>query len=181
MSWCWSVWVHLVWDPLCFLYLDILILLSIWENFKPQFLHKHFLFPFLSLFSFWDPYNANVGTFDVILEILYVVLFFVVVVFPSAVLIGWFPLFYLLDHLCILLCHLVCYSFLLEFFYFLIYLIYLFFAVLALCCCMRAFSSCGEWGLLFVVVRGLLIVVVSLCCGAWALGAWASVAVACGL
>ena len=27
---------------------------------------------------------------------------------------------------------------------------------------MRAFSSCGEWGLLFVVVHGLLVAVVSL-------------------
>ena len=29
-------------------------------------------------------------------------------------------------------------------------------------CCVRAFSSCGEWGLLFVAVRRLLIAVVSL-------------------
>ena len=34
-------------------------------------------------------------------------------------------------------------------------------AVLGLCCCARAFSSCGERGLLFVAVRGLLIVVAS--------------------
>ena len=33
---------------------------------------------------------------------------------------------------------------------------------LGLCCCTRAFSSCGERGLLFVAVRGLLISVVSL-------------------
>ena len=32
-------------------------------------------------------------------------------------------------------------------------------AVLGLRCCAQAFSSCGERGLLFVVVRGLLIVV----------------------
>ena len=44
-------------------------------------------------------------------------------------------------------------------FYF-IYLIFL--AVLSLRCCARAFSSCGERGLLFVAVHGLLIVVVSL-------------------
>ena len=53
----------------------------------------------------------------------------------------------------------------LIFFYFLflkfIYFIYLFLAVLGLCCCAWAFSSCGEWGLLFVVVRGLLIAVAS--------------------
>ena len=35
-------------------------------------------------------------------------------------------------------------------------------AVLGLCCCVWAFSSCGERGLLFVVVRGLLIAVASL-------------------
>ena len=40
--------------------------------------------------------------------------------------------------------------------------IYLFLAVLGLRCCMRAFSSCDERGLLFVAVRGLLVAVVSL-------------------
>ena len=40
--------------------------------------------------------------------------------------------------------------------------IYLFLAALGLCCCMQAFSSCGEWGLLFLAVRGLLIAVASL-------------------
>ena len=35
-------------------------------------------------------------------------------------------------------------------------------AVLGLRCCTRAFSSCGEWGLLFLVVRGFLIAVASL-------------------
>ena len=49
-------------------------------------------------------------------------------------------------------------SFTLSFFF----LIYLFLAALGLLCCARAFSSCGEQRLLFVVVRGLLIVVASL-------------------
>ena len=40
--------------------------------------------------------------------------------------------------------------------------LFLFLAVLGLHCCAWAFSSCGEWGLLFVAVRGLLIVVASL-------------------
>ena len=40
--------------------------------------------------------------------------------------------------------------------------IYLVLAVLGLCCCAWAFSSCGEQGLLFVAVCGLLIVVASL-------------------
>ena len=43
-----------------------------------------------------------------------------------------------------------------------IYLIYLFLAALGLHCCTWAFSSCGEQGLLFVEVRGLLVVVASL-------------------
>ena len=43
-----------------------------------------------------------------------------------------------------------------------IYFIYLFLAALGLRCCARAFSSCSKRGLLFVVVRGLLIAVASL-------------------
>ena len=42
------------------------------------------------------------------------------------------------------------------------YFIYLFLAVLSLRCCVQAFSSCGEQGLLFVAVCGLLIAVASL-------------------
>ena len=40
--------------------------------------------------------------------------------------------------------------------------IYLSLAVMGLRCCMEAFSSFGEWGLLFLVVCRLLIVVASL-------------------
>ena len=58
----------------------------------------------------------------------------------------------LLDHIIVL-----CLTF-----FFLIYFIYLFLAALGLPCCMRAFSSCGKRGLLFVAVRGLLIAVASL-------------------
>ena len=60
-------------------------------------------------------------------------------------------------------------------------------AELGLCCCTRAFSSCGERGLLFVVVRGLLIAVPSLVerglqvCSLQQLWYADSVAVACGL
>ena len=53
------------------------------------------------------------------------------------------------------------YSEMLKFF-FLIYLFYLFLAALGLHCCTRAFSSCGERGLLFVAVCGLLTAVASL-------------------
>ena len=38
----------------------------------------------------------------------------------------------------------------------------LFLAAFGLRCCVQAFSSCGEWGLLFIVVYGLLIAVASL-------------------
>ena len=48
------------------------------------------------------------------------------------------------------------------FFFFLNKFIYLFLAALGLRCCTQAFSSCGEPGLLFVVVHGLLIAVASL-------------------
>ena len=49
-------------------------------------------------------------------------------------------------------------------FFFLIYLLilFIFLAALGLRCCARAFSSCGEHGLLFVVVRRLLIALASL-------------------
>ena len=40
--------------------------------------------------------------------------------------------------------------------------LFFFLAVLGLCCYARAFSSCGEQGLLLVVVHGLLIAVASL-------------------
>ena len=41
-------------------------------------------------------------------------------------------------------------------------LFYLFLAALALHCCVQVFSSCGERGLLFIAVHGLLIAVASL-------------------
>ena len=43
-----------------------------------------------------------------------------------------------------------------------IHFIYLFLAALGLHCCTRAFSSCSEWGLVFVVVCRLVIAVASL-------------------
>ena len=52
-----------------------------------------------------------------------------------------------------------------DFFYIYIYIYlftYLFLAVLGVCCCVQAFSSCGERGLLFIVVHGRLIAVASL-------------------
>ena len=66
-----------------------------------------------------------------------------------------------------------------EFFKKFIYLIYLFLAALGLCCCTWAFSSCSKRRLLFIArashCGGFS------CCGARALGTWASVVVAHGL
>ena len=46
-----------------------------------------------------------------------------------------------------------------SFFLINLFIYLLFLAALGLRCCVRAFSSCGEQGLLFVAVRGLLIAV----------------------
>ena len=45
-----------------------------------------------------------------------------------------------------------------SFIFYLFIFIYLFLVALGLRCCAWAFCSCGEWGLLFVVVCGLLVV-----------------------
>ena len=49
-----------------------------------------------------------------------------------------------------------------SYFFFFNLFIYLFLAALGLRCYVRAFSSCGERGVLFIVVHGLLIAVASL-------------------
>ena len=53
------------------------------------------------------------------------------------------------------------------FFFFKYFFAYLFRAVFGPCFCMRAFSSCGKWGPLFIAARGPLTVTTS-CCGAQA-------------
>ena len=47
-------------------------------------------------------------------------------------------------------------------FYFILFIYLFILAALGLCCCMWAFSSCGQQGLLFVAMRGPLIVAASL-------------------
>ena len=52
-----------------------------------------------------------------------------------------------------------------SFFFILLFIkifIYLFMAVLGLCFCARAFSSCSKWGPLFITVRGPLTIAASL-------------------
>ena len=53
---------------LCSLSLDIHFFLQIWKVFSHNFL-KYIFSLLLSLFSFWDPYNLNVGILNVITEI----------------------------------------------------------------------------------------------------------------
>ena len=67
----------------------------------------------------------------------------------------------------------------LFYFIFIFYFIY-FLVALGLHCCVWAFSSCGEQGLLFLAVHGLIVVGFS-CCGAQDLGVRASVVVVHGL
>ena len=67
-----------------------------------------------------------------------------------------------LSHLDIILCLLFsCLLFVFCVFFLKNKFIYLFLAVLGLCCCVQAFCSCGERGLLFVAVRRLFIAVAS--------------------
>ena len=67
MSWHVSPWVYLIWDSLCLLDLINYFLFHVGDIFNYN-LFKNFLIPFLFLF-FWDPYNSNVGTFDIVPEV----------------------------------------------------------------------------------------------------------------
>ena len=58
MSCCGSLWGHLVWKSLCFLYLDICFLPKILAVFTHNFI-KYTFYPFLFIF-FCKGYNANI-------------------------------------------------------------------------------------------------------------------------
>ena len=68
MSWRVSPWIYPVWDSLFFLDLINYFLSHIMEVFNYN-LFKYFLSAFLFLFFFWDPYNSNVGAFNVVPEV----------------------------------------------------------------------------------------------------------------
>ena len=68
MSWCLSPWVYPVWDSLWLLNLIDYFLFHVGETVNYN-LFKNFLIAFLFLIFFWNPYNSNVGTFDIIPEI----------------------------------------------------------------------------------------------------------------
>lgn len=107
----WVGWLHLLWNPLFFLYLYICFLFQDWEVFIHNFL-KYIFYSLLSLFSFLNTYDANVGMLNVTSEIFN--FFFIWLI--SAALICWFPLLCLPDHLFLLLSCLFCYSLLLAWF-----------------------------------------------------------------
>ena len=72
------------------------------------------------------------------------------------------------------------FTILIFFFLFLKNLFILFLAALGLCCCIQASSSCGETGATLPCGARASHCGGSSCCGARALGAWASVVVARG-
>ena len=76
-------------------------------------LFHYFLRTILFLFSFWDPYDANVGAFNVVPEVSFLLIFFL-----YSVLWQWFPPPCLLAHLFIHLPQLFCNWFLLVYFSF---------------------------------------------------------------
>ena len=68
MSWCRSLWVHLIWDPPCFLYLDICFLLQVWGVFSHNFF-KYIFSPLFSFFPFWNPCYLQIGTLQIIPQV----------------------------------------------------------------------------------------------------------------
>ena len=68
MSWHVSPCIYPAWDTLCFLDFIDYFLSHIKECFNYN-LFQYFLRPFLFLFFFWDPYNLNVGVFNVVSEV----------------------------------------------------------------------------------------------------------------
>ena len=68
VPWHVSPWVYPVWSFLYLLDLFDSFLFHVGEVFNCN-LFKNFLIPFLFLFSFWDPYNLNVGMLDIVPEV----------------------------------------------------------------------------------------------------------------
>ena len=66
VSWCVPPWVYPSWDSLCFLDLVDYFLSHIFLDLSAIISSNIFWSP---LSSFWDPYNANVGAFNVVPEV----------------------------------------------------------------------------------------------------------------
>jgi len=77
VSWCIHPCIYPAWDSVCFLDLVDYFLSYFREISSLKLISSSiFLRSFLSLFSFWGPYNANVGAFNVIPEVSYVIFIF---------------------------------------------------------------------------------------------------------
>ena len=77
----------ILYGTLCLLYLIEYFLFHVGEIFNYT-LFKSFLMPFLFLFFFWDPYNSNIGVFDIVSEVSETILisfhsFFFILLFRS--------------------------------------------------------------------------------------------------
>ena len=88
MPQCVPPWIYSTWDFLCFLDLVDYFLSHIKEIFS-YYLFKYFLRSYFSLF-FWDPYNVNLGLFNVVPESLRLpsFLFILLSIFCSAAVIS---------------------------------------------------------------------------------------------
>ena len=58
----------ILFETLCSLYLNVCFLSQVRKIFSYYFF-KYVICPFFSLFSFWDPYNANVNMFGIVLKV----------------------------------------------------------------------------------------------------------------
>ena len=96
ISWYQSIWVHLVWHPVCFLYLDICFL-QVWKIFSYNFMEYIFNPPSLSSPS-GNPVMGTLVAWLLSQRSLKLFSFYEFVVI-FAILIGWFTLFCLPDHL----------------------------------------------------------------------------------
>ena len=108
-----SPWIYPVWDSLCFLDLIDYSLFHVGEIFNHN-LFKNFLIPFLFLVFFWDPYNLNVGAFDIVPEVTETILSYFFLLY--SVLQKLFLPFCFPAHWFILLLQIFCCRFLLKYF-----------------------------------------------------------------
>ena len=104
----------ILYGTLCLLDLIDYFLFHVGEIFNYN-LFKNVLIPFLFLFFFWDPYNSNVGAFDIVPEVSETILSSFHSLYYSD-LQKLFPPFYLPAHWFVLLLQIFCYWFLLEYF-----------------------------------------------------------------
>ena len=93
---CLSVFIlgFILFGTLCFLDLVDYLFSHVREVFI-YYLFKYFPESFLSIFSFWDPYNTNVGVFKVVLEVFYAVLCFVLFFFFLIILFNFFSFIFI--------------------------------------------------------------------------------------